>query len=77
MKTTQKNIIDLAKRLGARNLNDYSEIKGHSVQDDYKYMDLIAYSAGMYGRNAGIWKDSHTNEFWYTPCRSTYVFMLM
>lgn len=75
-KTTQREIRNLIQRGGAVDLTDAKFAEIAKLQRKVN-LEIVAISAGIYGKNGAIFRDRKTGELYAIKSRSTALFQMV
>lgn len=77
MKTSKKVILEYAERVNATNINKYSFEEIEKLRRNEVFFEEVAYSMGVYGINAYLFRGYKTKKYYIVPSRSTALFQVM
>lgn len=77
MKTSKKVLLDYADRVNAINVNKYTFEEIEALRRNEVFFEEVAYSMGVYGVNAYLFRGYKTKIYYVVPSRSTTLFQVM
>lgn len=72
LKTTQAQIRNYLNRY-----NDLNTIDAETLKEMKPFLECVALSFGVYGMNAGLFRDTRDSSYYVVPNRSTRLFELV